>query len=400
MSSFQLAKEINSKKIIRLIREKGPISRVDISELTGIPQPTITRITEELLKIDLIRETGLTPTSRGRRPILLSFNATWRFAVGVQLGGSTIRVALTDLNGNRIASRQTASSSFATLSAAAAFIDSSIRETMEETGIDPSRLLGVGVGVPGPLNETPEGRLTVPRLRVDTSVPLRDMLKYRSDLPVLIDNNSNVAALAEKWFGRGIGYRNFVYVLAELGIGSGLVLGGQLMRGAHGESGEIGHTTIDLDGERCDCGNRGCLETLVSIPRIEAAVRSGLSRDFGEELPLFGQRPEAVTFDDIVRALQQGSRLAKQALEDAGHHLGVGIANTINLLNPEVVIVGGKLGMSSPVLIEAVQSAVRSRVLSEKGKRTPVVASNLEDAVVLGAAALVIDDAFSFFSVL
>jgi predicted NBD/HSP70 family sugar kinase len=332
--------------------------------------------------------------------VLLSFNPISRFAVGVQLGGQAVRVALTDLNGNRITSRMEPSSSFPTLAEAVRFIHQSVREVLAEARVDDSLLLGIGVGVPGPLDETPEGRVTLPRFPGDAHFPLREALTLRADLPVIIDNNSNVAALAEKWFGQGAGYRDILYILAETGIGCGLIVHGQLVRGRRGGSGEIGHTTIDVNGEPCVCGNRGCVETFVSIPRIESIVRRRLAQDYADERSLFGGRADAVTFDDVVRAAHLGSRLARQTLEDAGRYLGVAVANAVNLLNPELVIVGGKLGMSTPIVADAVQAAVHSRVFSAKGKRTPVVASTLADAVVLGAAALVIDEAFSFFTAL
>jgi glucokinase-like ROK family protein len=399
MTAFQLIKEINIKRIIKLIREKEHISRVEISEQMNIPQPTITRIIDELLKENILKEDGLGHSTGGRRPVLLTFNHQCYYSVGVELGRSDIKVALTDLDGKILSLRMKETKRTEKITTIINLVKNALSEIVEEAQIDRSRLLGVGVGLPGPLNETEDGLISPPNFYGEKDIPLRDLLQEALQFPVIIDNDANVATLAEKWFGKGIGYNNYVYVMADVGIGSGIIINGNLHRGLYGESGEIGHSTIDIFGEKCSCGNYGCLETLASIPKIEETVKRKLKMDHQEKESAFAKEIEAVSFEDIVSALQRGSATAKQTFEETGRFLSVGIANLINLFAPEIVIIGGKLGLSDPILLEAIKANFRARVLGSGGKTIDIVTSDFKEGVVLGAAALVINDTFSFSSI-
>lgn len=398
-SCMMIQLEINHKKIIKIIREKGPISRIEISEIAQMTQPMITRITEDLIKENIILEVGSVPSSRGRRPMLLSFNHTCFYSIGVHLGRSIAKVALTDLNGNIIIIKQQKFRVDETIEVVIAFINQAIRGIIHESDLDPSLILGIGIGLPGPLDETEEGLDFPFVLFNERRINLRKMLKDEHNLPIVINNDSNVAAIAEKWFGKAIGYDNFIVVNSEVGVGSGIILNGNLYNGAHGHTGIIGHCTIDLDGELCSCGNYGCLESLVAIPKIEEKVRKRIKVSNASERRWFGDDIEKVTLTEIIYALEQGSRLAREILEEAGCYLGIGIANAINLLSPELVIIGGKFGMSSPVIVDSIKATVAMKALSSKGKRTPVVMSELHNGVVLGSSALMIDSIFSFYSI-
>ncbi|WP_168120211.1 ROK family transcriptional regulator [Paenibacillus sp. HB172176] len=402
MNIFSLIQEINHKRIIKIIREQGPISRVDISELTGITRPTVTRITDALIKENLIQECGSVHSARGRRPVLLRFNATTFYSVGIHLGRPSIQVALTDLNGNIISLKMKTVSNTEDFDYIINSVKRMIADVIQESGIDPALLLGIGVGVPGPVNETKDGLISPPNFYNRNNIPLRAMLQESYDLPVIIDRMANVAAIAEKWFGKGVGYNNFVYIMADVGIGSGIIINGNLYRGVNGEAGDIGHTTVDLHGELCACGKYGCLETVVSIPRIVREVKRKLGnddQDSDKQLNLQKNVLDELTFENIMLALNQGSDAIKEVMQDVGENLGIGAANMIEFLDPEIIIVGGRLGMSSPILIDSAQNRIRSYVLGRSGRETPVVSSELNNAVVLGAAALVIDDTFSFFTV-
>ncbi|MBD2847085.1 ROK family transcriptional regulator [Paenibacillus sp. IB182496] len=390
-------KELNYKRIIKVIREQGPISRIDISALTNIPQPTITRITEELIGDGIIMENGSVPSARGRRPVQLVFNRDCFFSIGIQLSRSRVKVAIMNMEGDALALRHRYDTRAMPFGEVMQFVHRAVDQVIAEAAVAPKLVLGIGVVVPGPLDETEEGEVSPPDFYGQSRIPLRRLLHEAHHLPVMMDNNANAAAIAEKWFGKGIGRKHFMTVLAENGIGSGLIVSDHLLRGDTGEAGVIGHTTIDYAGERCSCGNYGCVETFVSIRQIEENVRRKLKLAPGEERERFPADLDALAFADIVLALEQGSALCEQAMREAGSYLGIGIANAVNLLNPEAIILSGKLGTATPILAKAVQETIRARVLSAKGKRTPVEVSELENAIVLGAGALVIDDTFSFF---
>lgn len=391
-------KELNMMRIIKIIREKGPISRIDISAITKIPQPTITRITDQLLGANMIQESGTVPSVRGRRPVLLSFNPVCYYAIGVHVGRSKVAVALSDLDGNVVCLYSQGIATDSAFETVLSYIHQGIRHVMEEGSIHADHILGIGVGLPGPLNQTDEGLVSPPYFFGQANIPLRKMLEDQHRLPVYIDNSSNAAALAEKWFGKGIGLQHFLYIFAENGIGAGLVANGNLYRGSYGEASIIGHSTISIGGERCTCGNYGCLETFVSIQKIVDQGKFKLKHEFADERKWFPEEIETITFDDLVAAQNRGSKLAEQLFREAGHYLGIGIANAINMFNPEIVFLGGKLGRSSDYLADAVKAALLNQVLVHRGKKTPVVVSEIAQPVVLGAAALAIDNAFFLYS--
>lgn len=391
-------KDFNERRIMKIIKEKGPISRIEISEQTNITKSTITRITEELLKDNIIVEQGTAPSARGRRPMLLTFNPTCYYAIGVQFGRQKVAIALTDLDGNILASRNRLFDFSEKFQTVLDFIHGSIDEVMDEADIQLERILGIGIGLPGPLNESQDGTISPPNFYDQQHIPLRDLFEKRHNLPVFLDHSSNVAALSEKWFGKGKGTHHLLYVFVESGIGAGLFIGGQLYRGINGEAGIIGHTTIDYDGVLCSCGNYGCLETLATIDHVEATVKKRLKLGSEKERRLYPACIEDIRLADVIRAEQHHSFIAAQIFEETGRYLGVGIANIVNLFDPQLVIIGGKLGLASPRIMEGIQETLKNRTLSHKSKRIPVLASELENPVVLGASALVIDDAFTLYS--
>jgi predicted NBD/HSP70 family sugar kinase len=398
MKTLQVGRELNIKRLIKLIREEGPLSRVDISERMNIPQPTITRITEELLRENLLREVGLGVSRGGRRPVLLEFNHTCYYSLGVEIGRSMVKVALTDLNGNLLSLRMKETRKTDSITIIIEDVKYIMEEILIETMVDRSLILGVGVGLPGPLNENENGLISPPNFYNEQDIPLRALLEEALQFPVIIDNDANVAALAEKWFGKGMGCNHFVYIIADVGIGSGIVINGELYRGQYGESGEIGHSTINLFGEQCSCGNYGCLETFASLPKVEENFKKKLKLSPIDERNLHDTSIANLTFDDLLDALVNGSQIANQTLEETGQYLGVGISNLVNLIAPEMIIIGGKLSEGNSVLLNAVKATLQHRVLGSSGKNTPIVLSEFKEGVILGAAALVINSTFSLFS--
>lgn len=397
MKNFDSFNELNVKKIIKVIREKGPISRIDISEQLNISQPSVTRIVEELIKEKLIEEIGLGSSTGGRRPILLSFNPTCYYSVGVELSRSIVKVALSDLNGNIISIHQNKTTKSEKISNIVDFVKQALIKILEKTSVDRSKIIGAGVGLPGPFNETEDGRISPPGFYGEKDIPLKSMLQEALGLPIVIERNSYLAVLAEKWFGKGVSFNHIFFVMAGMGIGSGIIIDGKLYRGAYGEVSGLGHTTIDLFGDQCSCGNYGCLETLVSIPKVIENVKKELKIGPKSELDFYPDDLEALTIEDIGTASRRGSAIAKNELEKAGRYLGVGIANMINLFPPEVVILGGELGTADPIILDSIKSVLSTRVLNRNWNKMVVMTTNFKEDVVLGAAALVIEDLFSLF---
>lgn len=384
----------NTRSVIKYVREKGPISRANLSVQMNISQPTMTRIIEKLVKAKILKETGLGTSSGGRRPILLEFNKNCSYAIGVELGRSDIKVALTDLEGNLLSFVMKETTQQYTIKDIVQLVEDSIKRILYKTEIDASYVLGVGVGMPGPLNETGDGRLSPPNFYEEDDVALKDILENKLSFPVTIDNDANVAALAEKWFGKGMEVENFAYIMADVGVGSGLIINNDIYRGINGEAGEIGHSTIDVFGEKCTCGNYGCLETFISLSAILNRFKKRLKLSTKAEHSMFHQDTDLITFEDILSASEKGSTIASQVLEETGLYLGVGIANLINLYAPETVIIGGKIGSSHPLIIKKTEEILQTRVTGIRGRNTKVFQSDLQNGVVLGAAALIIHRTF------
>jgi predicted NBD/HSP70 family sugar kinase len=224
-------------------------------------------------------------------------------------------------------------------------------------------------------------------------VPLQAELADRTGLPVLVDNDGNAAALAEHYFGVAQGIDDFAYVVANIGLGAGLVIGGHIHHGVSGYAGEAGHTTIDPEGPLCRCGNRGCWERLASqralVERVAQARR--LPGGGGG-----GEGSEGITLEAILQAAQAGDGAVLQALHETGTYLGIGIANLVNLLNPGLVAFGGRLSLAHEYLLPVARETVKRRAMSELQQTARIVVSSFrQDACVMGGIALVLDDLLS-----
>lgn len=389
-------KEINVQRIIKLVRDKEKISRVDISQEINIPQPTVTRITDYLLNKNILMEAGRGKSNGGRKPILLAFNPEYAYSVGVEIGRKELKIGVTNLNGDFLSFRKKETEEVESFDQLIEILKEELQATMEEGNIAKEKVLGVGIGMPGPINEM-ESLSTPPNYYKGGDIPITRLLEEELDFPVIIDNDANVAAMAEKWFGQGGDSRNFVYILADDGVGSGLIINEQIYGGVAGEAGEMGHSTINIFGEKCSCGSYGCLETFIAIPVLEKKMRNNLKSSYMDQ-EYFSKPIEKVKFHDIVEAAQKGSPGAQNLLREAGTYLGAGTANLLNIISPEIVILGGRLGKAGELVTENVIQAVQHRVLGKNTKNVHVVQSILKEGVVLGASSLVINDSFSLFS--
>jgi len=259
-----------------------------------------------------------------------------------------------------------------------------------------SPVLGIGVGVPGLVDVSSGTLLFAPNLKW-RDVPLREVFSREFDVPVFVDNDANVAALGERYFGVAQGSKDFVYLSIGVGLGGGIVLDGQLYRGIGGYAGEIGHMTIMSDGERCNCGNRGCWETLVSQTAVVNRVRKALEAENASRVSqLVKGQLERISIPIIVEAAEEGDEAARQALEETGVYLGIGIANLINAFNPELIIFGGVMSLASDYLLPAIEKTLEERSLAWPRRMARVMASSYgPDACVMGGVALVLHDILS-----
>jgi predicted NBD/HSP70 family sugar kinase len=254
-----------------------------------------------------------------------------------------------------------------------------VGEALERSGADGDRVLGVGLGMPGPIHRSTGTVGSSAILPGWTDVRIAQVMSERLDLPVHVDNDANLGALAEFHWGAGRGASTLVYLKMATGIGAGLVIGGRLYHGAGGTAGEIGHTTVDETGPICRCGNRGCLEMFAAAPALAELLRA--------------TRGEEMTGERVVELAIEGDPGCRRAIADAGSYTGHAVANLCNLFNPERIVVGGSLGAAGDVLLGPLREAVRRRVIPSAVEDVEIVPGVLGDrAELLGAVALVLNE--------
>lgn len=334
-----LIKEINRNLVLNLIKSRGPISRTDIARLSSLSLATVSGITADFIASDLVHESGEGESTGGRRPVLLRLNYRAGFVVGVKLMEQAITSALTDLDASVLHHRVTPLTTTAVTDPASVVraIIQAVENTIAEAGVDRARVLGIGIGMAGVV----DGEAGICRYSPFfgwRDVPIAEPVTAHFGLPVYLENDVNTLTIAEQWFGYGHGVDHFVVVTVGRGVGAGIVVNGQFYRGALGGAGELGHITLQENGPPCGCGKRGCLEALTSDPAMVRQARAAIA--LGERTALVGVEP--LTLEDIVAAAEAGDELARRLLADSGRWLGMGIATLVNILNPQMVIVGGE----------------------------------------------------------
>lgn len=390
---FSRMREMNRALILSVVREEGSVSRAAIAKRTQLSRSTVSSIVSQLLQANLVAEVGQGRSSGGRRPILLNFNYSAGYVVGVDLGATHIIVLVADLNGRVVARKEADFAVSVGPEIGLKQIAHTVRLCLEESGLRLGQVLGIGLGVPGPV-EYAQGRVIAPPIMPGWhGVALRDRLEEALGMPVSIDNDANLGALSEHCRGAGRNYPNLTYVKVGTGIGCGLILNGQLYRGELGSAGEIGHVTIDENGPPCKCGSYGCLESMAGGPAI--ALRAQQSIRAGQITSLSRIQPvESITARDVALAAQTGDRLAQQLFAEAGKHIGVALSSLANLLNPGLIIIGGGVAQAGQLLLDPIRRTMQQRALQSVAQSAQIVQSTLgRDASALGAVDLALQEA-------
>jgi N-acetylglucosamine repressor len=388
----------NSAAVLDVIQRRRGISRAELAAITGLTQAAISRIVADLISIRLVVEEGPSASAGGRPPVRLKINAEAAHVVGIDLARSGIQGVLVDLNG-RIHRRLSIESRLA--QAADVTLDRLTAMTAELLSWAVSRqwaVAGIGIGAPGPLNARDGIIVTPPNLPLWRNVPIRQIMEERFALPVWLDNDANAQALAEGRFGAGRDYGSFIYVAIGMGVGAGIIIHGRLHRGAHNVEGELGHTTVETAGPRCNCGNRGCLELYTSSSAVVAAALAALQR--GEDSvisALVENRLEQISVNTIGQAARAGDALALRIVAQVAMYLGVGLVNAINLFGPEAVFLGREVIQAcGDLLLAPIRAIVAERCFGTAAEQVQILPALLgDDAPVIGAACLVLEDLFS-----
>jgi glucokinase len=316
-----------------------------------------------------------------------------RYIVGVDLGGSTINVGVVPFDGGTVLGMRSLPTEpqrgpKAVVDRIAKMIRDAVRDARREAELREEAVIGVGLGSPGPLDRETGTILDTPNLGW-RNFPLRDLIANAVGLDVVLDNDANAATLGEWWLGAARGADPVVGVTLGTGIGGGIVLGGRVYHGASDAAGEFGHMTIDSTGRKCNCGNYGCLEAYASGPAIAARAVEGLETGSSSLLPdMVGGELDRISAATVYEAIVAGDAYAADVMRETAKFLGTGLANLINLLNPELIVISGGVTRAGDHLFEPLRAEVRRRAFSEAADACRIVSSELGDmAGVIGAAA-------------
>ena len=317
-----------------------------------------------------------------------------QYIIGVDLGGTNIVAGALTLDGTKhLAMRSIPTNSAAGDEAVAerivALVEGVFLDAISETGATRQDFVGIGVGAPGPLDRERGIVLVAPNLGWK-DFPLRDRIHERLRLPTTLDNDANCATFGEWWQGSARGGRNVIGLTIGTGIGGGLILEGALFHGASDMAGEIGHTTIDLNGRHCKCGNYGCLEAYASGPAIATRAREVLVREEGESsIPaMVDGKFDAITAQIVYDAAAAGDQIASEIVRDTARYLGAGLANLLNIFNPDIVVVAGGVTAAGDALFVPLRAEVRRRAFKPAVNAVNIVPGELPGtAGVVGAVA-------------
>ena len=378
-----LLRDINNSRVLQVIQARAPISRAEIAKVAELPPPTVTAIVNDFLRAGLVRETDLVretsngTSALGRRPIMLTLNEGLGFTVGVKLRQDGLTVAVTDLGGSLVHHSDQTLPSIAA-DEALHWVADHVRYALKLSGVDGSAVLGLGIGMPGLIDHV-SGVCRYSSLLGWRDIDVKHQLEPLLEMPVYVDNDVNMLTAAEIAHGAGREVNDFLTVTVGRGIGLGIVLRGEIYRGASGGAGEFGHTKTDTQ-LRCECGATGCLEAIASETGICAQVAQM-------------RHTATVDIQTAMALATQGNPDVLAIFENAGRVLGRSIGNLLNLFNPQLVIVTGEGMRAGSLILEPMRQAVREASFDLLGTDTRVVVQSWGDeAWARGAASIVIHD--------
>lgn len=392
--NIDLMKQYNKTAILRCIRENAPISRAEVSDFLNLSRPSVSGLVSELIEDGWLREMTRVKGGRGRRPIPLEINPEERYVIGVELGAYRITTILCNLRADILARESFPMEKEQSVSSVLDRIAATVPMLLQRTSVEHNQLLGVGVAMHGPVDFERGVSIFAPNLGW-RNTDIGKELRTRVDLPTLVENDCISSGLGERWFGHGQTQTNFITLMVDYGVGAGIVFNGKTYRGAHHVAGQLGHTTVAEDGPRCSCGNHGCLEVMSSEPALvrqaEERILAGQPSSMAPTL----QRLGTLDVEDIYRAAEEGDSLALHLLRDAGRYLGIGVANLVNILDPQMIVLGGGITRAAEFVLPAIHDVVLERAMGDDSKQTPVIVSQLGDNLYpIGGATLIIEQVF------
>ncbi|GLQ57957.1 ROK family transcriptional regulator [Devosia nitrariae] len=381
VGSKALLKRMNRMRVLNTVRERQHIGRAEVADITGISRASVTYLVGELVKDGWLIEydKGETTQAGGRPPILLQFNPDAIYAVVVMIGSEQTTVAVGDGNAHMRYHETQPSVLGQSADEAVELVVEMIERALMRSGVDRQRVGGVAIGVPGLVDAHNSIVHYSARLPVMREIDLGSIIASRVGLPVMVENETRLIGWGELRFGSGRGYSPLVCVSVTLGIGSCIILEDRMLSGSSYSAGQFGHMTIDEHGPLCECGNRGCWEALASSAAVLQRARQ-LDAAWAAE----------PTIPDILEAVGKGDKAASKLMHETAVHLGIGLANIINIVNPSIIVLHGKMFEAGDQFLQTIRQTVASRALKLPALNTRLLVSELgEQAGVAGGVTLV-----------
>ncbi len=387
--SLPQVRRFNRSLVLQTIRAHSPISRIELTELTTLTPTTITSLVDEFIKYGLVKEIGNIKGGVGRSRTLISINSEAYYVLGIDLARISISAGIVDLAGNLLTVKRVSSDLNQHFPVTLNTLEETIHSLLDE--ISPQikeKIIAIGIGSPGPLSPSKGVIISPPNFTGWSNIPLKEIMEREFGLPTFIENDAKACALGERWFGCCKNTDNFVYLAVGTGVGAGIIIDGDIYRGEGELAGEIGHTTIDINGPRCSCGNYGCLEIYTSVISLIDRIEKE------EGLKSLIRDGHIETLSSFYRSAREGNIRAVEILNDYCFWVGVGVVNIINTLSPSAVVLGREaLINGSDLIIPRVEKVVAERSFFITSQQTRILASSIgQDTGVIGAATIALQE--------
>jgi N-acetylglucosamine repressor len=394
--SFERMKSHNQSTVLNMIRLSEPISRAEIAKLTNLTPPTVSSLVSELIEKNLITEEQSTNSKAGgRKPIMLRINYSAHYIIGVYAAAEVVRVILTTMDGKIISDNNNDITELPSKTEFINMIIDNIHYILNKTSIEKDLILGIGFAMHGLVDPDQGLAIFSPHLHLE-NIPIKACLENEFNIPVIVENDVRALAIAESWFGQGQGVSDFICLSVGGGIGSGIFINNDIYKSTFNTAGEIGHTILDINGPKCQCGNNGCLEAYVSESAILSKVKKELITNQDTLLHNWVRDgSDELSIKMVFKAAKLGDSFAKSILEDAGKSLGLAAANMINILKPSKLILEGSLFEEGDFVKSPLIEMIGKYTFKSSHEEILVVCSKLgKTGMVLGAVTLILRKMF------
>lgn len=377
-------------QILRELYFQNNLSCVDLSARIHKSFPLTSNILDELVKDDLVSETGYAHSTGGRRPLTFSISNNAMYLISVAMDQHVTKIAIMDLQNNFVTPVEKILLDLPDNPDAINVLRENLLQAIKSSGIAKEKILGIGIGMPGFVNVEKGINYSFLQLRGNESIT--EYLSAESGLPVFIDNDSSLIALAEYYFGKAKKEKNAMVINIGWGIGLGMILNGELFRGNDGFAGEFSHIPLFLNGKLCWCGKVGCLETETSLLLMIKSAKEGIDVGRNSKLKSLPFDNIELAFEGMAKAVQQGDQFAAELFAKAGYNIGRGVAILMHLFNPHKVILSGRGSLGGKIWLAPIQQALNEHCIPRLHQGTVIEVSALGvNAELIGAAALVME---------